>query len=187
MNVPRDYSEDGGRGGAPARISRWGVGLPIALVTLAWAGGAYGVHLAWYPVFAAEGTLRYALAGVGGGLIVIGLPLYVWALRHFNRARRAGAIATTGPYARCRHPIYATWIFLIVPGVCLLTGSWLVLTTPLVMYLAARLLVGREERAMEARFGQAWRAYRERTGRFWPRRINAPGKCTRRLFGGPGG
>jgi len=170
MNKPRDSREDGRRAGASAPTSRWGVGLPIALVALAWAGGAYAAHLVWYPAFAVEGMLRYALAGVGGALVLAGVPLYVWSLRVFGRAWRRGKLATTGPYTRCRHPIYATWTFLIVPGVCLLTGSWLVLTTPVVMYAAARLLVGREERPMEDRFGDAWREYRERTGRFLPRR-----------------
>jgi len=169
MNEARDQREDGPPGGGPARLSRWGVGLAVSLVTLAWGAAALAVHLAWYPAFAMEGVLRTVLAGVGGAMVLAGIPLYVWALRHFNRAWRRGELATAGPYARCRHPIYAAWIFLITPGVCLLVGSWLVLTAPGVMYAATRLLVGREERAMAARFGQTWRAYRKRTGRFWPR------------------
>ena len=179
MNETADNRQDDRPAGAVARTSRWGVGLPIALVTLAWTGGAYVVHLAWYPAFAMEGVWRYVLAGVGGALVVAGLPLYVWSLRVFRRAWRQGELATAGPYARCRHPIYATWIFLITPGVCLLTGSWLVLTAPVAMYVAARLFVGLEERAMEARFGEAWREYRARTGRFLPRWGNTPVQAAR--------
>ncbi|MFO8015245.1 MAG: isoprenylcysteine carboxylmethyltransferase family protein [Phycisphaerae bacterium] len=163
MTAPRDERE-----GRPARLPRWGVGLPVSLLTLAWGGAAWAAHFLWYPTFAIEGTLRYVLAAWGGVLVLAGVPLYVWSLRVFRRAWRQGKLATTGPYARCRHPIYATWILLITPGVCLLIGSWLVLTTPLAMYAGTRLLVGREERAMEARFGEAWRAYHQRTGRFWP-------------------
>ncbi len=168
MTAPRDERE-----GRLARLPRWGVGLPVSLLTLAWGGAAWAAHFLWYPALAIEGMLRDVLAAWGGVLVLAGVPLYVWSLRHFNRAWRQGELATTGPYARCRHPIYATWIFLIVPGVCLLTGSWIVLTTPLAMYAAARLLVGREERAMAERFGEAWRAYRARTGRFWPRQKGA--------------
>jgi protein-S-isoprenylcysteine O-methyltransferase Ste14 len=112
---------------------------------------------------------RYVLAAVGSGLVLAGVPLYVWGLRVFRRAWGQGELATTGPYARCRHPIYATWIFLIVPGVCLLTGSWLVLTAPLAMYAAARLFVWKEEADLERRFGEAYRAWRRRTGAFVPR------------------
>lgn len=168
MNEAPDEHADGkGNGAAPA--SRWGVGPTVALVTLAWGAAAWAAHFLWYPALAVTGTWRTVLAAVGGAMMLVGVPLYVWSLRLFNRAWQEGRLATTGPYARCRHPIYATWIFLITPGACLLLGSWVVLTTPVAMYAAARLLVGREERALEARFGQTWRAYRARTGRFWPR------------------
>lgn len=149
--------------------SRFGVGLAISVVTLLWAAAMVAAHIVWHPTFAVTGTLRIAFAVAGGVLVVVGLVLYGWSLRTFNRARRADVLATTGPYARCRHPIYATWLFLVGPGVCLLAGSWLLLTTPVVAYVAARLLVGREERWMADRYGDAWRTYRERTGRFVPR------------------
>jgi len=148
---------------------RFGVGPAISAVVLVWAGAMGAVHVIWYPTFAVTGPLRIGFAVAGIVLGIVGVVLYGWGLRVFNRARRADRLATTGPYARCRHPIYGTWIFLVGPGICLLTGSWLLLTTSVVAYVAARLLVGREERTMAARYGEAWRAYRARTGRFVPR------------------
>lgn len=169
MNESRDNREDGRRAGAPARPSRWGIGIPLTVVMLVWTGGVLAVHLVWHPLFAVEGLMWYVLAGVGGVLLLVGVGLYAWCVRVIRRAWRRGELATTGPYARCRHPRYATWMFLMVPGVCLMGGSWLLLTVPVVMYAATRLLVGREERELEDRFGDAWREYRERTGRFLPR------------------
>jgi len=170
MNASRNQAEAEPSGGVPASVSRWGVGLPIALVTLPWTVGAVAAHIVWHPLFAMEGWMWSVLAGVGGAMLLLGVGLYAWCVRVIRRAWRRGDLATTGPYARCRHPRYASWMFLMVPGLCLMSGSWLLLSVPVVMYAATRLLVGREERAMEKRFGEAWRAYRARTGRFWPRR-----------------
>jgi len=187
MNTSRDQVEAGPRVGTPPPPSRWGVGLPTALVTLPWAGGAIAAHLVWHPLFAVEGLLWGVLAGAGAAMLLVGVGLYAWCVRVIRRAWRRGELATTGPYVRCRHPRYATWMFLMVPGVCLMSGSWLLLTVPVVMYAATRLLVGREEQELEARFGETWRAYRARTGRFLPRRANAPAKFTRRSTKGEGG
>jgi len=168
MNETRDEREGDGRAGTPAWTSRWGVGLPTALVTLPWAGGAIAVHIVWYPLFSMEGLVWYALAGAGTVLLLVGVGLFAWCVRVMRRAWQRGELATTGPYARCRHPRYAAWTFLVVPGLCLMSGSWLLLTVPAVMYAVTRLLIGREEEELQARFGEAWRAYRERTGRFLP-------------------
>jgi protein-S-isoprenylcysteine O-methyltransferase Ste14 len=143
--------------------------LPIALVTLAWAGGAYAVQFLWFPGLVLTGEWRVAMQGLGGLLLIAGVPLYAWSVHVFRRAWKRGDLAATGPYAWCRHPIYAAWIFLIVPGLCLLAGSWLLLTTPMAMYAAARGFVRREEADLSERFGETYEAYRRRTGAFLPR------------------
>ena len=153
----------------PARPSPFGAGLPIALVALAWAAAAYAVQFLWLPDLVITGAGRVAMQGLGGLLLLAGVPLYAWSLRVFRRAWKRGDLATAGPYARCRHPIYAAWILLIVPGLCLLAGSWLLLTTPLAMYAAARVFVRREEAELADRFGETYEAWRRRTGAFLPR------------------
>jgi protein-S-isoprenylcysteine O-methyltransferase Ste14 len=62
---------------------------------------------------------------------------------------RGHAIATTGPYARVRHPMYGGAILLLV-GIPLLLGSWygLVLAPVLVVAFAIRAVL--EERTLQA-------------------------------------
>jgi protein-S-isoprenylcysteine O-methyltransferase Ste14 len=78
-------------------------------------------------------------------------------------------LVQTGPYARIRHPIYLATI-LEVAAATLLFNAWL----PGVAGLAAMAFVLSrririEERAMEEKFGGAWRQYCLRTGLLWPR------------------
>ena len=72
-------------------------------------------------------------------------------------------LVTTGPYRWCRHPLYFSFM-LIIMGFDLMFGSLLgilvtlFLAVPSVIY-RARL----EEKALADRFGQEWEAYKERT------------------------
>jgi len=102
-------------------------------------------------------------------MLAAGAVLYgAWVRRAWPRLREGGLV-TTGPFARCRHPLYATWILLILPGMCLLVGSWPVLTVPLVAYAAARVAVRQEERELASRFGAAYADYARSTPCLVPR------------------
>ena len=151
------------------RRFHWGVGPQIGLVTAAWAGLALVGHWAFYPTFAVPGGLRLAFRACGLGLLGVGIPVYTVVAIHFGRRVRRKTLVTTGPYAYVRHPLYAVGIFLLAPGAVLLVGSWLLLSVPPVMYLAARVFIPREEAALAQHYGASFRQYRRRTGRFVPR------------------
>lgn len=83
-------------------------------------------------------------------------------------AIKAGELATTGPYARVRHPQYLGFVAIMV-GFLL---QWPTLAT-LVMFpilvLVYRRLAIREEREVAERFGEAWERYAAQTPRLLPR------------------
>jgi protein-S-isoprenylcysteine O-methyltransferase Ste14 len=83
------------------------------------------------------------------------------------QAQRRNALATTGPYARIRHPQYVAFV-LILLGFLL---QWPTLLT-LVMFPVLALMYGRlsitEEAQMREQFGAAFDAYTARTPRFLP-------------------
>jgi methanethiol S-methyltransferase len=101
-----------------------------------------------------------------GGFMLLGSAWNV--LYH---AQRNGLQATTGIYARIRHPQYVGFV-MIMFGFLL---QWPTLVTlvmfPILVFMYARLAV-REEREMERDFGEAWREYAERTSRFVPRIVS---------------
>ena len=147
--------------------SAWGAGLPIGLVTAGWWVVTLLGHWLWYPSYSVRGGLRVAFAAAGALLLVVGLSLYVLSVRYF-RSHRPHGLVTTGPYAYVRHPLYALWVFLLVPGLALVGGSWLFLTVPPVMYAATGLFVREEEARLCARHGQPYVEYKARTRALLP-------------------
>lgn len=114
--------------------------------------------------------------GVVSGVLCTGLM--VWTLRALGKnltdtvaIRREATLVTHGPYCFVRHPFYL--------GAALLMLSVTLLTANAAIGLASLWVLGlllvrtpTEERKLAERFGDQYRAYRERTGAFlpkWPR------------------
>lgn len=110
---------------------------------------------------------RHELMPVLGLIFVLaGLLLRSWAAGVI--AKRA-ALATVGPYAFVRHPLYVG-SFSIALGFVLIMEDRLALMATLLLYWAIYLPVMRaEERELAQRFGEMWRTYAARTGGVIPR------------------
>jgi len=72
---------------------------------------------------------------------------------------------THGPYGYSRHPMYFTELALWL-GWAVLFGSIMVLAGFVVLCVVVNILAPREERALEAKFGEAYRQYRARVPRW---------------------
>lgn len=106
--------------------------------------------------------------------IVYGFMLLSKAWKVLHTAQRDGTLATTGLYARIRHPQYAAFVIIMF-------GFWLqwptILTTlmfPILVFMYVR-LARSEERESQASFGTAWDVYAARTPAFIPavrRKVN---------------
>jgi protein-S-isoprenylcysteine O-methyltransferase Ste14 len=100
--------------------------------------------------------------------IVVGFWLLARSWRVLYQAQRRPALATSGPYARVRHPQYDGFV-LIMFGFLLQWPTLLTLAMfPILVWMYVRLAIV-EERDSERLFGQAWRDYAARTPRFFPR------------------
>lgn len=85
------------------------------------------------------------------------------------QAQRGNTLATTGPYARIRHPQYVAFV-LILLGFLLQWPTLLTLIMfPILLVMYGRLAIT-EEAQMRAQFGDAFERYARRTPRFFPRR-----------------
>jgi methanethiol S-methyltransferase len=100
-------------------------------------------------------------------LIVAGFWILAVAWRELYAAQRARRLATTGAYARVRHPQYVGFV-LIMTGFLL---QWPTLVTlamyPVLVYMYAR-LARREEADMRAQFGDEYRRYMDDVPAFIP-------------------
>jgi len=149
------------------QTSLWGIGPKLGIWTAGYTLVAGVATYLWWPLFRIP--LPYpSLVAAAAVLLAIGLPLYVAAGRALVRAHRQRRLLTTGPYSVCRHPLYGAWIVFNVPALALLSRSWLLLTVPVFMYVFARLNIRQEEAALEAEFGDEYRAYKQRVNAILP-------------------
>ncbi|TMQ61968.1 MAG: isoprenylcysteine carboxylmethyltransferase family protein [Candidatus Eisenbacteria bacterium] len=109
-------------------------------------------------------------AGIGGGLLM------TWALRSLGRnltdtvvTRENHTVVQTGPYRWVRHPFYDAVALLILSAVLIASNAFLLLTGAAALALIW-IRTKREEELLLARFGNQYRAYMIRTGRFLPKR-----------------
>jgi len=91
-------------------------------------------------------------------------------------AQRRHSLATTGPYARVRHPQYGAFV-LILLGFLLQWPTLLTLIMfPVLLWMYGR-LAHTEENEMRKQFGAAYDAYALHIPRFIPRMGNTPSKA----------
>ena len=99
--------------------------------------------------------------------ILGGFWLLAAAWKVLYQAQRRNGLATTGPYARIRHPQYGAFI-LIMFGFLLQWPTILTLLMfPVLVWMYVR-LARTEERDAEAYFGERWREYAAHTPGFIP-------------------
>ncbi|GGY71176.1 isoprenylcysteine carboxylmethyltransferase family protein [Marinobacter zhanjiangensis] len=100
--------------------------------------------------------------------IIGGFYLIAAGWRTLYAAQKEGKLATTGLYARVRHPQYAGFV-LVMFGFLVQWPTLLTLAMfPVLLWMYSRLAV-HEEREVEKMFGDTWRNYADKTPRFIPR------------------
>jgi protein-S-isoprenylcysteine O-methyltransferase Ste14 len=105
--------------------------------------------------------------------IVAGFWLLASAWNVLYAAQRDGRLATTGAYARIRHPQYLGFV-LIMFGFLLQWPTILTLAMFPVLVVMYGYLARREEADMVAQFGRDYEQYSARTPRFIPRFGSSP-------------
>ncbi len=130
------------------------------------------VHLVPAPmrvlVIEAIGAKVLGTLAMTAGIVVYGL-----ALRAFGSSwrlgidrDRPGPLVTGGIFARSRNPIYLALMLLMI-GVFLVVGRLVLLLLAMMFAVYFHFLVRREERFLTQHYGDVYRAYAQRVGRWW--------------------
>lgn len=82
--------------------------------------------------------------------------------------RTEATLVTGGPYRWVRHPFYLT-AALIMVSTTLVSANWMIGLSGLVILTLLAIRTPKEERKLLERFGDEYRQYQSRTGRFYPR------------------
>ena len=126
------------------------------------------------PLHVARTLWLFDAISPGGILIAAGIILASLAIRNLRQAatnvepwKPTLALVTEGIYGLMRNPMY-TAMMVFIAGIAIALGSdWtLVLVVPAALILHFG-VVKREERYLEAKFGESYREYTRRVPRYW--------------------
>ena len=97
-----------------------------------------------------------------------------WTLSSLGRnltstaaTRKDATLVTNGPYHWVRHPYYVT-AALLMASVTVLTANWLIGVSSLAVLFLLAIRTPKEEQMLIESFGDEYRKYMARTGRFFP-------------------
>ena len=106
---------------------------------------------------------------IGMVLIAAWICWHLWCLKTIKSWWKESRLCTAGPYRFVRHPIYAGGAWLFGFGLVLILNSWILLLWPMLWCCVMSALVRKEEKMMEAVFGDEYKRYAAHTGRLLPR------------------
>jgi protein-S-isoprenylcysteine O-methyltransferase Ste14 len=119
-----------------------------------------------------EPGLRVAVVAAGA---VAAVALIVWSVRALPVGTRGRELVTAGPFRRVRHPLYAAFLSLFNPALGVALDHPAYLLWALALHPLWHRLIRPEEILMIGLFGDEYRRYAARTGRFLPRLGRPPG------------
>lgn len=127
----------------------------------------------FYPIYLAKPGHRIITYTLGGIWIFLGLLLIAWAMFSFRRAGTSPiphvpttALTSDGPYRLTRNPMYLAMALICVGIGLAFNMLWPLLSVPIVMVIVDRMVIHKEERYLETKFGDQYRDYRKRVRRW---------------------
>ena len=133
----------------------------------------YAVNPPWMPALLIP--IPVWLRWVGFFLGLASLGFWIWTQAALGKEwspqlqlREKHHLVTMGPYSRIRHPLY-TAMFGYGASLALVTANWVFVVLAVVVITGLFARVPREEQMMIKEFGEEYKAYMKRTGRFFPK------------------
>ncbi|MGI9518401.1 MAG: methyltransferase family protein [Pirellulaceae bacterium] len=125
------------------------------------------------------GWARYSspdwLRWIGFALTTISIPCLYWLFSTIGKnispthaTRESHQLITDGPYRFVRHPLYTVG-FAIFLGIGLMATMWWLLVGLGILFVVIAWRTRREEENLLHEFGEKYRSYMNRTGRYLPK------------------
>ncbi len=154
-----------------------GLFILLTLRPIGWTGWlgtvVYVINPAWMSWSSVNLPIGVRWVGVGLGVIAAVLLIVVFRSLGTNITdtvvtRANHTLVTSGPYRWVRHPFYVAFA-LAVTANAVVTANWFLALTGVVSVVLIAIRTRTEEEKLVERFGDAYRNYMQRTGRFIPR------------------
>ena len=129
---------------------------------------AHGSGHLWHTIFGFEGDPHSnPIHMVANILIFAGFYITYKAWQVLHEAQKAGVLATTGPYAKVRHPQYDGFI-LVMTGFLFMWPTLLTLAMFPILIVVYIRLAKQEEKLVRQEFGTAYDDYSSKVPAFLP-------------------
>lgn len=156
--------------GITLRRLRYTLGAPFLLGAF-----LYLLNPAWMAWSQMDGFPLF-LRWIGMALLVCSFLLYRWTHVNLDKnftdtvyVREESRLVTSGPYAWVRHPMYVSAI-LVALGTGFGLANWFLGVMGLaVMFVIMYWRTPIEEEKLQRKYGEDYRRYKEKTGKFFPK------------------
>ena len=162
-------------------VGRWRASgrRAYAFILPVWGGFIAIAFLLMWPFRSARFYTNWFAWAPAAIFFLLGFSIYRAAFRRFDRAKVSGLaelepdrhrqqLITTGIRSRVRHPIYLAHLCEIA-GWCIGTGLIALYALAAFAVITGAVMIRMEDRELEARFGETFRAYRQRVPGVLPR------------------
>jgi protein-S-isoprenylcysteine O-methyltransferase Ste14 len=162
-------------------VARWRASgrRAYAFIVPVWGGFIVIAFLLMWPFRSAHFYTNWFAWAPAAIFFLLGFSIYRAAFQSFNRTQVSGLaelephrhrqqLITTGIRARVRHPIYLGHLCEIA-GWCVGTGLVALYVLAVFAVVTGAVMIRMEDRELEARFGEAYRKYRQRVPAVVPR------------------
>ena len=114
-----------------------------------------------------ESVTDFVVEWSGYAFLLAGMGIRLWSILYIG-GRKAAELVTDGPYSLCRNPLYIGTVLLTI-GASLCFENLLMLLVSLAVMIPVHAMVTLgEERSLERKFGEDYRAYKRTVPRFLP-------------------
>ena len=149
-----------------------GAPFPPTMFFVVALGVALGLHESKpLPIFPVDAASWRTI--VGWILVASGIAAFWWGMFTFARVgtgimleRPARQLVDRGPYRFSRNPMYVGCVMTYAGIAALANTLWPLLLLPIVIALFVSFVIKREERYLQAEFGDVYDAYCRRVGRW---------------------
>lgn len=139
--------------------------ISLGLFLIVWVGDSFFLHVS---------TFLSGYVPLYVRLVILALTLtaamYFFRSGHVvvSHEHRPGNVVATGAFRYVRHPLYLASILAYL-GTAVSTASLLSLALFVGIFVFHNYIASYEEELLEARFGEDYRKYKKRTGKWLPR------------------
>jgi len=145
------------------------VRIPPPLILLSCVLLGAGLH--WiFPVYFARESIRWPAAGI---LILTGVSVILYCAWNFRKRgtniepwKKTSHLITSGIYRLSRNPIYVSFVIVGLGVAFAVNSVWIALMMMPLMMIINRIVIAKEERYLEERFGAEYLTYKEKVRRW---------------------